>query len=184
MKVRYTIFRTSNYVQQRKTYTTKAAMVYLYYYNLHNTLCARIAAAVCYNLHNTLCTRITAAVWRKSRDVICEVRGTRLLYVIPSCKTYPCQNTCCWFIPRHRRCCCSLVQLLFSCLSESLHALCYCTLPLPSMNYIVLFILSISEQRRVDYWLFLFVLWRAFTPLDAARVFVFILPPSPPPPPP
>jgi hypothetical protein len=28
----------------------------------------------------------------KRRDVICEARGTRLLYVIPSCKTYPCQN--------------------------------------------------------------------------------------------
>jgi hypothetical protein len=26
------------------------------------------------------------------RDVICEVHGTRLLYVIPSCKTYPCQK--------------------------------------------------------------------------------------------
>jgi hypothetical protein len=28
----------------------------------------------------------------KRRDVVCEVRGTRLLYVIPSCKTYPCQH--------------------------------------------------------------------------------------------
>jgi hypothetical protein len=27
-------FRTSNYVQQRKTYTTKAAMVYLYCYSV------------------------------------------------------------------------------------------------------------------------------------------------------
>jgi hypothetical protein len=44
-------------------------------------------------LHNTLCARIAAAVWRKRRDVICEVRGTWLLYVIPSCKTYPCQHT-------------------------------------------------------------------------------------------
>jgi hypothetical protein len=35
---------------------------------------------------------MAAAVWRKRRDVICEVRGTRLLYVIPSCKTYPYQN--------------------------------------------------------------------------------------------
>jgi hypothetical protein len=26
----------------------------------------------------------------KRRDVICEVRGTRLLYIIHSCKTYPC----------------------------------------------------------------------------------------------
>jgi hypothetical protein len=38
-----------------------------------------------------LCARIAAAVLRKRRNVICEVRGTRLLYVIPSCKTYPCQ---------------------------------------------------------------------------------------------
>jgi hypothetical protein len=52
-----------------------------------------MTAAVCYNLHNTLCARIATAVWRKKRDVICEVRGTRLLYVIPSCKTYPCQKT-------------------------------------------------------------------------------------------
>ena len=88
-----------------------------------------------------------------------------------------CCCCCCCCFSRRRRCYCSSVQLLFSCLSESLSALCYCALPLTSMNYIVFFILSISEQRRVDYWLFLFVLWRAFTPLDVARVFVFILPP-------
>jgi hypothetical protein len=40
-----------------------------------------------------LCARIAAAVLRKRRDVICEVRGTRLLYVIPSCKTYPYQKS-------------------------------------------------------------------------------------------
>jgi hypothetical protein len=34
-------FRTSNYVQQRKTYTTKAAMVYLYCYNSYITCYAR-----------------------------------------------------------------------------------------------------------------------------------------------
>jgi hypothetical protein len=34
-------------------------------------------------------------VLRKRRDVNCEVRGTRLLYVIPSCKTYRCQQ---WFL--------------------------------------------------------------------------------------
>jgi hypothetical protein len=28
----------------------------------------------------------------KRRDIICEVRGTRLLFVIPSYKTYPCQK--------------------------------------------------------------------------------------------
>jgi hypothetical protein len=31
-------------------------------------------------------------VWRERCDVICEVRGTRLLYVITSCKTYQCQH--------------------------------------------------------------------------------------------
>jgi hypothetical protein len=30
-------FRTSNYVQQRKTYTAKTAMVYLYFYNCYIT---------------------------------------------------------------------------------------------------------------------------------------------------
>jgi hypothetical protein len=33
--------RTSNYVQQRKTYTTKDAMVYLYCYNYYITRYAR-----------------------------------------------------------------------------------------------------------------------------------------------
>jgi hypothetical protein len=40
-------FRTSNYVQQRKTYTRKAAAVHLNCSTVPcNTLCARIAAAV------------------------------------------------------------------------------------------------------------------------------------------
>jgi hypothetical protein len=39
-----------------------------------------------------LCARIAATLLRKRRDVICEVCGTRLLYVVPSCKTYPCQK--------------------------------------------------------------------------------------------
>jgi hypothetical protein len=34
-------FRTSNYVQQRKTYTTKGATVYLYCYNNYITRYAR-----------------------------------------------------------------------------------------------------------------------------------------------
>jgi hypothetical protein len=34
-------FRTNNYVQQRKTYTTKATMVYLYCYNCYITRYAR-----------------------------------------------------------------------------------------------------------------------------------------------
>jgi hypothetical protein len=70
-------FRTSNYVQQRKTYTRKAATVHL---NCSTVPC------------NTLCGCIAAAVWRKRRDVICEIRGTRPWYAVPSCKTYPCQN--------------------------------------------------------------------------------------------
>jgi hypothetical protein len=53
-------FRTSNYVQQRKTYTRKAATVHLNCTAVPcNTLCERIAAAIpC----NTLCARIAAAV--------------------------------------------------------------------------------------------------------------------------
>jgi hypothetical protein len=53
-------FRTSNYVQQRKTYTRKAATVHLNCSTVPcKTLCERIAAAVpC----NTLCARIAAAV--------------------------------------------------------------------------------------------------------------------------
>jgi hypothetical protein len=54
-------FRTSNCVQQRKTYTRKAATVHLNCSRTVpcNTLCERIAAAVpC----NTLCARIAAAV--------------------------------------------------------------------------------------------------------------------------
>jgi hypothetical protein len=40
-------FRTSNYVQQRKTYTRKAATVHLNCSTVpYNTLCALIAAAV------------------------------------------------------------------------------------------------------------------------------------------
>jgi hypothetical protein len=65
-------FRTSNYVQQRKTYTRKAATVHLNCSTVScNTLCARIAGAVpC----NTLYARIAAAVWRKTRDVICDLQ--------------------------------------------------------------------------------------------------------------
>jgi hypothetical protein len=44
----------------------------------------------------------------KRRDVICEVRGTRLLYVIPSCKTHPCQFP---FISLHERGRCSSVGI-------------------------------------------------------------------------
>jgi hypothetical protein len=53
-------FRTSNYVQQRKTYRKKAATVHL---NCFTVLC------------NTLCARIAAAVWRKTRDVICDLQS-------------------------------------------------------------------------------------------------------------
>jgi hypothetical protein len=70
-------FRMSNYVQQRKTYTRKAATVHL---NCSTVPC------------NMLCARIAAAVWRKRRDVICEMRGTRPWYAVPLCKTYPCQK--------------------------------------------------------------------------------------------
>jgi hypothetical protein len=70
-------FQTSNYVQQRKTYTRKAATVHL---NCSTVPC------------NKFCARIAAAVWRKRRDVICEMRGTRPWYTVPSCKTYPCQH--------------------------------------------------------------------------------------------
>jgi hypothetical protein len=60
VRVGYIFFRTRNYVQQRKTYTRKAATVHLNCSTVScNTLCARIAAAV---LCNTLCARITAAV--------------------------------------------------------------------------------------------------------------------------
>jgi hypothetical protein len=66
----YIFFRTSNYVQQRKTYTRKTATVHLNCSTVPcNTLCEGIAAAIpC----NTLCARIAAAVWRKTRDVICH----------------------------------------------------------------------------------------------------------------
>jgi hypothetical protein len=50
-------FWRSNYVQQRKTYMRKAAMVHL---NCSTVHC------------NTLCARIAAAVWRQTRDVICD----------------------------------------------------------------------------------------------------------------
>jgi hypothetical protein len=65
-------FRTSNCVQQSKTYTRKAATVYLNCSTVPcNTLWARIAAAVpC----NTLCARIAAAVWPKTREVICDLQ--------------------------------------------------------------------------------------------------------------
>jgi hypothetical protein len=52
-------FRTSNYVQQRETYTRKAATVHL---NCSTVPC------------NTLCARIAAAVWRKTCDVICDLQ--------------------------------------------------------------------------------------------------------------
>jgi hypothetical protein len=83
-------FRTSNYVQQRKTYKRKAATVHLNCSTVPcNTLCARIAAAVpC----NTLCVRIAAAVWHKTRDVICDLQSARPWDAVPWCKTYPCQN--------------------------------------------------------------------------------------------
>jgi hypothetical protein len=60
VRVSYIFFRTSNYVQQRKTYTRKAATVYLNCSTVPcNTLCKRISAAIpC----NTLCVRIAAAV--------------------------------------------------------------------------------------------------------------------------
>jgi hypothetical protein len=53
-------FRTSNYVQQRKTYKRKAATVHLN--------CSTVPS-------NTLCARIAAAVWRKTRDVICDLQS-------------------------------------------------------------------------------------------------------------
>jgi hypothetical protein len=60
VRVGYIFFPTSNYVQQRKTYTRKAATVHLNYSTIPcNTLCERIAAAVSCN---TLCARIAAAV--------------------------------------------------------------------------------------------------------------------------
>jgi hypothetical protein len=82
-------FQTSNYVQQRKTYTRKAATVHLNY-----------STVPC----NTLCMCIAAAVWRKTRDVICDLQsamcamsgmqctGVRLWDAVPWHKTYPCQN--------------------------------------------------------------------------------------------
>jgi hypothetical protein len=70
VRVGYIFFWTSNYVQQRKTYTRKAATVHINCSTVPcNTLCERIAAVVpC----NTLCARIAAAVWRKTCDVICH----------------------------------------------------------------------------------------------------------------
>jgi hypothetical protein len=53
-------FRMSNYVQQGKTYTRKAATVHL---NCSTVPC------------NMLCARIAAAVWRKTRDVICDLQS-------------------------------------------------------------------------------------------------------------
>jgi hypothetical protein len=56
----YFFFHMSNYVQQRKTYTRKAATVHLNCSTVPcNTLCERIAVAVSCN---TLCARIAAAV--------------------------------------------------------------------------------------------------------------------------
>jgi hypothetical protein len=70
-------FRKSNYVQQRKTYTRKAATVHL---NFSTLLC------------NTLCAHIAAAVWHKTRDVICDLQSARPWDAVPWCKTHPCQK--------------------------------------------------------------------------------------------
>jgi hypothetical protein len=80
-------FRKSNYVQQRKTYTRKAATVHL--------ICSTVP-------YNTLCARIAAAVRRKRRDVICDLQsamsgmqcaGVRPWDAVPWRKTYPCQKS-------------------------------------------------------------------------------------------
>jgi hypothetical protein len=69
-------FRTSNYVQQRKTYMRKAATVHL---NCSTVPC------------NTLCARMAAAVWHKTCDIICDLQSARPWDAVPWCKTYPCQ---------------------------------------------------------------------------------------------
>jgi hypothetical protein len=71
-------FRTSYYVQQRKTYMRKAATVHL-----------KCSTVPC----NMLCTQIAAAVWCKTRDVICDLQSAQPWDAVPWCKTYPCQNT-------------------------------------------------------------------------------------------
>jgi hypothetical protein len=60
VRVGYIFFRTSNYAQQRKMYTRKAATVHLDCSTVPcNTLYERIAVAVPCNM---LCVRIAAAV--------------------------------------------------------------------------------------------------------------------------
>jgi hypothetical protein len=80
-------FRSSKCVQQRKTYTRKAATVH--------PNCSTVSC-------NTFCARIAAAAWRKTRDVICDLQsamcamsgmqcaGVRTWNAVPWRKT--CQN--------------------------------------------------------------------------------------------